>query len=526
MKILITGSSGLIGGEAVQYFESQGHTIIGIDNNMRAEFFGPSGDTIWNLNRIYHSLSDQNNYIPLDTDIRNYGNLQNIFKTYGKFDAIIHCAAQPSHDKAKDIPLIDFEVNANGTLNLLELTRIYSPESVFIFMSTNKVYGDAPNEIPMIETETRFDYANPEDYNGVKENFRIDQSTHSIFGASKVAADVMVQEYGRYFGMNTCVLRGGCLTGPSHSGVELHGFLSYLVKCVVSGKGYKVFGYKGKQVRDNIHSYDVIKAMEEIIKSPKPGSVYNMGGGRENSISMLEAISLAEKIAGKKLAFEYVSENRIGDHICYISDLSKFKEDYPNWKITKSIERIITEIVGSNFINQTTERYIPGDGGDEYFNEYAQPISKMCKGEVLDIGCGGGYLSHMIAENADVKFVTATDLSGDYKQKHNKVDYIIKDTLELIRSGVKEYDTIVCTEHIEHLYESTHKELLDWICKSLELKNGSFLGSMPDLDDINNLNPFHYKTYSMEEWKSLISLYFKDVTITKTKGGYWWIAKN
>ena len=346
MKILITGSSGLIGGESVEYFDSLGHEIYGIDNNMRKYFFGDSGDTNWNLERLQRKCK---NFTHISIDIRNKEDLINqIFMKYGAFDAVIHCAAQPSHDKAKDFPELDFGINAVGTLNLLECCRKYSSSSVFIFMSTNKVYGDAPNEIMMVENETRYDYILKQDHNGIKENFRIDQCTHSIFGASKVAADIMVQEYGRYFGMNTCVFRGGCLTGPSHSGVELHGFLSYLVKCVVQGIPYKVFGYKGKQVRDNIHSYDVIKAMEEVIKKPKPGSVYNIGGGRDNSISIKEAINMIQKLSGKKLEWEYIDTNRIGDHVCYISDLSKFKSDYPNWRITKSLEDIITELINKN----------------------------------------------------------------------------------------------------------------------------------------------------------------------------------
>ena len=346
MNILITGSSGLIGGEAVEYFEGKGHNIVGIDNNMRREFFGKSGDTNWNLSRI---LKKTKNFIHSNTDIRFYEKLESdVFQKYGPFDAIIHCAAQPSHDKAKDIPLMDFGVNATGTLNLLELSRKYCPDSIFILMSTNKVYGDAPNEIPFIELEKRYDYALPEDYNGIKENFRIDQSTHSIFGASKVAADIMVQEYGRYFGMKTCVFRGGCLTGPGHSGVELHGFLSYLVKCTLNGIPYKIFGYKGKQVRDNIHSYDVITAMEEVLNNPISGSVFNLGGGRENSVSMIEAIEKIENISGKKLNWDYTESNRMGDHICYISDLTKFRKSYPNWKITKSIDIILTDIIKEN----------------------------------------------------------------------------------------------------------------------------------------------------------------------------------
>lgn len=353
MKILITGSSGLIGGEAVEYFDAKGHTIIGLDNNMRADFFGPAGDTMWNMHRIY---ANTKRFTHMPVDIRLLEDVRNVFACHGPFDAIIHCAAQPSHDKAKEIPVLDFEVNALGTIHLLQMTREHCPGATFIFMSTNKVYGDAPNEVPMDEKETRYDYARGY-LDDINENCRVDQSTHSVFGASKLAADIMVQEYGRYFNINTCVFRGGCLTGASHSGVELHGFLSYLVKQVVRGGKYKVFGYKGKQVRDNIHSQDVIRAMEEVINSPRPGGqVYNMGGGRENSISMLEAIAHIEMITGRKLDWTYVEENRIGDHICYISNLTRFRSHYPNWKITKSLDDILRSMVkaeANKFISDT-----------------------------------------------------------------------------------------------------------------------------------------------------------------------------
>lgn len=341
MRILVTGSDGLIGGEAVGYFDSKGHTIIGADNNMRKEFFGPAGDTLWNRNRIFHNST---NYFPTDTDISSTTQVWSLFKTHGPFDAVIHCAAQPSHDKSRDIPVLDFTVNAVGTLNLLEHTRQMSPHAVFVFMSTNKVYGDAPNEIPLLESETRYDYADPKDYDGIDETMRIDRSTHSIFGVSKAAADLMVQEYGRYFGMKTCVLRGGCLTGPGHSGVELHGFLSHLSRMAITGGHYKVFGYKGKQVRDNIHSNDVVRAMEQVILNPRPGEVYNMGGGRENSVSIMEAIAKVESLSGRKLSWEYVDTNRVGDHICYISNLAKFKSHYPTWGITKSLDDTLADI--------------------------------------------------------------------------------------------------------------------------------------------------------------------------------------
>lgn len=341
--ILITGSSGLIGSEAVQHFDQQGHTVFGIDNNQRREFFGPAGDTTWNLERLKRSTR---NFRHFSLDIRDRPGVMALFEQ-NRFDLVIHCAAQPSHDKAKEIPLVDFEVNALGTMNLLEATRQHSPEAVFIMMSTNKVYGDSPNEKPLTELATRYEYADPADAEGIDETCRIDRTLHSIFGASKVAADVMAQEYGRYFGLKVGVFRGGCLTGPSHSGVELHGFLSYLVKVAVTGQTYTVYGYKGKQVRDNIHSHDVIRAMEEFAASPRPGEVYNLGGGRSNSVSMLEAIDLVERMTGHKLNWVYDDQNRKGDHICYISDLRKLRAHFPHWSITRSLENIFTEIIAS-----------------------------------------------------------------------------------------------------------------------------------------------------------------------------------
>jgi CDP-paratose 2-epimerase len=341
MKILVTGSSGLIGSEAVEYFDRQGHFVIGIDNNMRRVFFGPAGDTTWNLARLRKVTS---RFEHRDLDIRDREGVSALLKE-NRFDLIVHCAAQPSHDKATEIPLLDFDVNAVGTVNLLEATRQHSPEAVFILMSTNKVYGDAPNETPLCEFPTRFDYARPEDREGIDENCRIDRSLHSVFGASKVAADVMAQEYGRYFGMRVGIFRGGCLTGPAHSGVELHGFLSYLVKVAVSELTYTVFGYKGKQVRDNIHSRDVVRAFEEFARNPRPGEVYNLGGGRGNSISILEAIDLVEQMSGKRIQWVYKDEARKGDHICYISDLRKFENHFPNWNISRDLNSILDEMV-------------------------------------------------------------------------------------------------------------------------------------------------------------------------------------
>jgi CDP-paratose 2-epimerase len=348
MIILVTGSSGLIGSEAVEHFDGQGHHVIGVDNNMRREFFGPAGDTRWNLERLKKSTKHFSHW---SLDIRDRSGLDGLFRQHN-FDLIVHCAGQPSHDKASEIPLLDFEVNALGTMNLLEATRQHSPKAVFVFLSTNKVYGDAPNEIPLTEQETRYEYARPEDFDGVDETCRIDRTLHSLFGASKAAADLAAQEYGRYFGLNVGVFRGGCLTGPSHSGVELHGFLSYLVKATVTGEKYSVFGYKGKQVRDNIHSHDVIRAIEEFAANPRPGEVYNLGGGRENSISMLEAISKIEKLAGRQVDWHYIDQARRGDHICYISNLGKFKNHYPKWQLTHKLDAILEELVAKEQARQ------------------------------------------------------------------------------------------------------------------------------------------------------------------------------
>jgi len=342
-NILVTGSSGLIGSEAVEYFDRLGHKVIGADNNMRAVFFGPPGDTLWNLDRL---KSATRNFTPVPLDIRHREAVMDLFRE-NRFDLIIHCAAQPSHDKAAEIAFLDFEVNALGTVNLLEAARQHCREAAFVFMSTNKVYGDAPNEKPMRETETRYDYSDPADYEGIDETCRIDRTLHSLFGASKVAADIYAQEYGRYFGMPVGIFRGGCLTGPSHSGVELHGFLSYLLKVALSGKPYTVFGYKGKQVRDNIHSLDVVRAFEEFARNPRPGEVYNLGGGRANSVSMLEAISRIEALTGCKINWTYSEQARKGDHICYISNLAKLKNHFPGWSLTRSLDSILEEMVAA-----------------------------------------------------------------------------------------------------------------------------------------------------------------------------------
>jgi CDP-paratose 2-epimerase len=351
MKLLVTGSSGLIGSEVCTYFSKKGYSINGIDNNQRAIFFGPQGDTTWRLNELKKNLSAFTHH---SIDIRNRSKLIELVSKL-KPDVIVHAAAQPSHDKAASIPFDDFDVNAVGTLNLLESARRFCPDSPFIHLSTNKVYGDSPNRIKLQELETRWDYDDKEFSNGIPENLSIDQSKHSLFGASKVAADVMVQEYGRYFGMPTCCLRGGCLTGPAHSGVELHGFLSYLVKCNLEKRTYRIYGYKGKQVRDNIHSYDIASFIDCFIQSPKQGEVYNIGGGKKNSCSILEAFKICESISGNKQNFEYIDEHRAGDHICYYSDLRKIFRHYPKFKISYSLEDTFSQII--SFKNNTASRY-------------------------------------------------------------------------------------------------------------------------------------------------------------------------
>jgi CDP-paratose 2-epimerase len=341
-KLLVTGSSGLIGSEVCIHFAQLGWQIHGVDNNQRAVFFGPQGDTRWNQGRLAQTLGPA--FVHHELDIRDRLGVLALLQEI-KPDAIVHTAAQPSHDRAAAIPFDDFDTNAVGTLNLLEATRQACPDSPFAHLSTNKVYGDRPNTIALTELATRWDYADPAYADGIDENFPIDQSKHSLFGASKVAGDVMVQEYGRYFGMPTCCLRGGCLTGPNHSGVELHGFLSYLVKCNLEGREYKVFGYKGKQVRDNIHSHDVARFIEEFLKAPRVAEVYNLGGGRANSCSIWEAFELVKKFSGKEQIHQYVDDNRIGDHICYISNLAKMRAHYPAWDITISLEETVRQIV-------------------------------------------------------------------------------------------------------------------------------------------------------------------------------------
>ena len=340
MKVLVTGSSGLIGSESVKYYDARANLVVGLDNNMREHFFGSDGNTEWRRKELESCCI---NFKHHHIDIRDRAKVRKVIAEVQP-DLIIHCAAQPSHDLAAKIPFEDFDVNAVGTLNLLEATRKENPQAIFIFMSTNKVYGDAPNYIKLQELETRWDYDNPEFFHGIPETFSIDHSLHSLFGASKVAADVMVQEYGRYFGMRTATFRGGCLTGPGHAGAELHGFLSYFFKAARSGKVYTIFGYKGKQVRDQIHSHDVVRAFDAFYRNPRCAAVYNLGGGKANSASILECIDKIERLLDKTISYDYQEQNRIGDHICYYSDLRKFKHDYPDWELEYSLDKILEEM--------------------------------------------------------------------------------------------------------------------------------------------------------------------------------------
>jgi CDP-paratose 2-epimerase len=338
---LVTGSSGLIGSEMVTTLDRDGWEVFGVDNNMRRDFFGPDGDTTANLERLLASTAEfRHNQL----DVRDRAGVGRLVDEV-RPDLIVHCAAQPSHDLAARRPFDDFDVNAGGTLNMLEAARSSCPESPFVFLSTNKVYGDVPNERELVELEGRYDYADPAERDGIDETCRIDMTTHSLFGASKAAGDLLVQEYGRYFGMPTVCFRGGCLTGSSHASAELHGFLAYLARCVLEGRTYRIYGYKGKQVRDNIHASDVCAAALAYANAPRPGAVYNIGGGRANSVSILEAIAQLEELTGQKLEVEYVDEPRRGDHICYISDLGRLLRDYPSWSVTVSLDEILRELV-------------------------------------------------------------------------------------------------------------------------------------------------------------------------------------
>jgi len=345
--IIITGSAGLIGSESVDFFSQKFDLVVGIDNNMREQFFGKDASTLWNKKRIEKNTKNYKHY---NVDIRDEKGIEKIFSEYGKdVKLIVHTAAQPSHDWAAKEPFTDFTVNAQGTLIMLEMTRRYSENAVFIFTSTNKVYGDTPNSLPLIELETRWeiDPKHPYYKNGIDEGMSIDQSKHSLFGVSKASADLLVQEYGKYFHMKTACFRGGCLTGPNHSGTQLHGFLSYLMKCAITSTPYIIFGYKGKQVRDNIHSYDLVNMFWHFYQNPRYGEVYNAGGSRHSNCSIIEAIKMSEEITGKKMNYSYTEQNRIGDHIWWISDVSKFKSHYPDWNFRYNIRDILVQIYES-----------------------------------------------------------------------------------------------------------------------------------------------------------------------------------
>lgn len=361
--VIVTGSCGLVGSESVTYFATRGYQVVGIDNDFRGRFFGPDASTDWTRNLLEERFPSH--YTHFCVDVRDTAAINEIFLRYNKrVRLIIHAAAQPSHDWAATDPTTDFTINACGTLCLLECTRNFAPDATFIFTSTNKVYGDAPNSLPLRECDTRWEIATSHPFfNGIDETMSIDRSLHSVFGASKIAADILVQEYGRYFSIPTVSFRCGCLTGPNHSGTRLHGFLAYLMKCVVTGEQYTVFGYKGKQVRDNIHSLDLVAAFEEVFRSPRVGEVYNMGGSRYSNCSMLEAINLAEKIAGRKLNWVYAEQNRVGDHIWYISDVSKFKAHYPSWKHQYGLQDLLTDIYEKNVHRWTTGSAVVGVTG-------------------------------------------------------------------------------------------------------------------------------------------------------------------
>lgn len=345
--VIVTGSGGLVGSETVRHFAGQGFRVIGVDNNLREYFFGPEASTKWAVQELERAFPES--FLAVDADIRDEEAVRKVFIGAGDIDLIVHTAAQPSHDWAAREPFTDFSVNATGTLNLLEVTRQMAPEAVFIFTSTNKVYGDTPNRLPLEEQPTRWECVDgPYAEKGIDETMSIDHTTHSLFGASKVAADILTQEYGRYFGLKTGTFRGGCLTGPRHSGAELHGFLAYLMKCAATRREYRIFGYQGKQVRDNIHSADLVSSFEHFYHAPRAGEVYNMGGSRFSHCSMQEAVELCEEISGRKMNTTYVENNRIGDHIWWVSDVSKFQAHYPDWQLTKNVRDILEEILEYN----------------------------------------------------------------------------------------------------------------------------------------------------------------------------------
>jgi len=377
MRVLVTGSNGLIGSEAVTYFDALGAEVVGIDNNMRGLFFGPDGDTRWNQRRLQRVTRS---FHHLEIDVRDRDAVSHLFASRA-FDLVIHCAAQPSFELAARIPFEDFDVNAGGTLNLLEALRRHRPDAVFVLTSTNKVYGDAPNELPLAELPTRWDYARDEDRAGISESCRIDRCLHSLFGVSKLAADVMAQEYGRYFGLKIGVFRGGCLTGPQHSGVELHGFLSYLVKAAMTGATYRIYGHKGKQVRDNIHAHDVLRAVHRFYEAPRPGEVYNIGGGRANSCSILEAAELVFQLSGARLRTEYVDTPRVGDHICYISDLGKLTSHFPGWNVERSLRDILEEIIDERRTRARASSTMPGALGAAAADAAVEPVVGASPGD-------------------------------------------------------------------------------------------------------------------------------------------------
>lgn len=453
--VLVTGSGGLIGSEAVNFFCKNDFEVVGIDNNLRAYFFGEEGSTKGSVEK---NVQTYKNYKHYSCDIRDAQILEDIFKKH-KFDLIIHTAAQPSHDWAAREPQTDFTVNANGTLLLLENYRRYSPEGVFIFTSTNKVYGDAPNMLPLIEKETRFEINPNHKYkNGISEGMAIDNSTHSLFGVSKAAADLMVQEYGRYFNLKTGIFRGGCLTGSGHAGVQQHGFLSYLVKCVITGRKYTIFGYKGKQVRDNIHAYDLINAFYNFYQNPKFGEVYNIGGSRFANISILEAIKKIENISGMKAKVEYIDQNRIGDHIWYISDVSKFQKDHPGWDYTYDIDATIEDICKNSAFGRKVFSFALAKNLDYwreknwyYHNQLKHVFKEAIKenSRVLQIGYGLGDILAALYPKKGVSFDSDPELISLSRRRYSSIKFL---TFDFNKYKVKEkFDYVIFPDSLEHL---------------------------------------------------------------------------
>lgn len=512
--VLITGSAGLIGSEAVSFFCKNGAEVIGIDNNMRAYFFGEEGSTKDNVEK-YSQL--YKNYKHNNYDIRDEDAVEKIFKK-NKFDLIIHTAAQPSHDWAVKEPLTDFSVNANGTLILLENFRKYSPEGVFIFTSTNKVYGDSPNKLPLIEKETRFEINPSHKYkNGISEDMAIDNSTHSLFGVSKTAADLMVQEYGKYFHLKTGIFRGGCLTGSGHAGVQQHGFLSYLVKCIITGRKYNIFGYKGKQVRDNIHAYDLINAFYNFYLNPKMGEVYNIGGSRFANVSIIEAVKKIEDISGKEAKIEYIDENRIGDHIWYVSDVSKFKKDYPQWNYKYDIDATIEDICKNSSFGRKVFSFTIAKNLDYwreknwyYHNQLRSVFKDFVKedSKILQIGYGLGDIISSLYPKKGVSFDDDSNLISISRKRYSNIKFTSFDFTKL---KVKDkYDYIIFPDSLEHLddiqsvLENIHPALSSssrivissvnprweqvfWILEKLHLKRPEPPRNWLKLDTIKNI---------------------------------------